>query len=102
MENPCTADPCGPNSECRNVGGVATCSCLHSGSPPRCGPSKSHYFTTVKDRSCETWYVFIYMIPLQHLTQLSTHYNRPTDSPALPGIEQLLLWLDFASVEDDP
>ena len=46
--------------------------------------------------------VFTYMIPLQHLTHLATHYNRPTDSPALPGIEQLLVWLDFASVEDDP
>lgn len=35
--------PCGPNSQCRDIGGVPSCSCLASyvGSPPNCRPECS-------------------------------------------------------------
>lgn len=38
--NPCVPSPCGPNSQCRNSGGVPSCSCLPEfiGSPPSCKP----------------------------------------------------------------
>lgn len=38
--NPCQPNPCGPNSQCREVNGQAVCSCLpeYSGSPPSCRP----------------------------------------------------------------
>lgn len=40
VENPCVPSPCGPNSECRNVNGQASCACRTSfiGSPPNCRP----------------------------------------------------------------
>lgn len=36
--NPCRPSPCGPNSKCRNINGLAVCSCLPNfiGSPPNC------------------------------------------------------------------
>lgn len=38
--DPCYPSPCGPYSQCRNVGGSAICSCLatYIGSPPNCRP----------------------------------------------------------------
>lgn len=38
--DPCNPNPCGPNSQCRQVNGQAVCSCLPSfiGSPPSCRP----------------------------------------------------------------
>lgn len=38
--DPCRPSPCGPNSECRNVGSNAQCSCLVGfiGTPPNCRP----------------------------------------------------------------
>lgn len=38
--NPCVPSPCGPNAECRDIGGVPSCSCLatYIGSPPNCRP----------------------------------------------------------------
>ena len=38
--NPCQPDPCGRYAQCRNVGGVAACSCLpgYIGVPPNCRP----------------------------------------------------------------
>ena len=38
--NPCVPSPCGPNSQCRNVGDSPSCSCLPNflGSPPNCRP----------------------------------------------------------------
>ena len=40
VTNPCSALPCGPNSQCREVNGQAVCSCLpnYIGSPPNCRP----------------------------------------------------------------
>lgn len=39
-EDPCTPSPCGPYSECRNTGDVASCSCSinYIGVPPNCRP----------------------------------------------------------------
>ncbi|XP_066901573.1 neurogenic locus notch homolog protein 1-like, partial [Halyomorpha halys] len=38
--NPCLPSPCGPNSQCRNIGMTPSCSCLpeYTGSPPNCRP----------------------------------------------------------------
>lgn len=40
---PCAPSPCGPNSQCRDIGGFPSCSCLVSyiGSPPNCRPECS-------------------------------------------------------------
>lgn len=40
MTNPCVPSPCGPNSQCRDVGNVPSCSCLpnYIGNPPNCKP----------------------------------------------------------------
>lgn len=40
VKNPCLPSPCGPNSECRDIGGGPSCSCLpnYIGSPPNCRP----------------------------------------------------------------
>lgn len=40
MKNPCLPSPCGPNSECRDIGGSPSCSCIpnYIGSPPNCRP----------------------------------------------------------------
>lgn len=37
---PCTPSPCGPHSQCQEVNGLASCSCMpeFSGSPPYCKP----------------------------------------------------------------
>jgi len=36
--NPCSPSPCGPNSKCQNVNGLAVCTCLPNfmGNPPSC------------------------------------------------------------------
>lgn len=38
--NPCVPSPCGPNSQCRDMGGAPSCSCLPEflGQPPNCRP----------------------------------------------------------------
>lgn len=40
---PCTPSPCGPNSQCKDIGGSPSCSCLSNfiGSPPSCRPECS-------------------------------------------------------------
>lgn len=40
IKNPCVPSPCGPNSECRDIGGSPSCSCLRQyiGAPPNCRP----------------------------------------------------------------
>lgn len=39
-KDPCVPSPCGPNSQCRNIGDSPSCSCLkeYIGSPPNCRP----------------------------------------------------------------
>lgn len=41
--NPCLPSPCGPNSQCRDIGGSPSCSCLptYIGNPPNCRPECS-------------------------------------------------------------
>jgi len=41
--NPCVPSPCGPNSQCRDIGGAPSCSCLvnYVGVPPNCRPECS-------------------------------------------------------------
>lgn len=41
--NPCIPSPCGPFSQCRDVGGSPSCSCLpeYQGAPPNCKPECS-------------------------------------------------------------
>lgn len=38
--NPCAPSPCGPNSQCKQINGVAVCSCIsgYFGTPPLCRP----------------------------------------------------------------
>lgn len=38
--NPCVPSPCGPNSQCRDTGHTAVCSCVQNyiGRPPNCRP----------------------------------------------------------------
>lgn len=38
--DPCVPSPCGPYSQCRNIGNVPSCSCLagYIGAPPNCHP----------------------------------------------------------------
>lgn len=40
VTDPCIPSPCGAFSECRDIGGVPSCSCLptYRGSPPNCRP----------------------------------------------------------------
>lgn len=40
VRDPCFPSPCGQNSQCRNVNGVPSCSCLptYIGAPPSCRP----------------------------------------------------------------
>ena len=40
ISDPCKPSPCGPNSKCREVNGIAVCSCdsEYIGSPPNCRP----------------------------------------------------------------
>lgn len=39
-QNPCQPSPCGPNSDCREINGSPSCSCLPEflGTPPNCRP----------------------------------------------------------------
>lgn len=39
-KNPCIPSPCGPYSQCKDINGVPSCSCLlnYIGSPPNCRP----------------------------------------------------------------
>ena len=38
--NPCQPSPCGPNSQCKDINGSPSCSCLPQfiGNPPNCRP----------------------------------------------------------------
>lgn len=38
--DPCLPSPCGPFSQCRDIGGMPSCTCLqqYTGNPPNCRP----------------------------------------------------------------
>lgn len=52
--NPCVPSPCGPYSECRNVGGSPSCSCLatYTGAPPNCRPECTINAECVSNLAC--------------------------------------------------
>lgn len=53
-QNPCFPSPCGPNSQCREVGDLPSCSCLpnYIGSPPSCRPECSVNSDCVSSLAC--------------------------------------------------
>ena len=52
--DPCLPDPCGRYAQCRNVGGVAACSCLpgYVGVPPNCRPECLIHSECPSNRAC--------------------------------------------------
>lgn len=52
--NPCLPSPCGLNAECRNIGGIPSCSCLIGffGSPPNCKPECVLNTECSNDKAC--------------------------------------------------
>ncbi|XP_026684041.1 LOW QUALITY PROTEIN: neurogenic locus notch homolog protein 1-like, partial [Diaphorina citri] len=55
ITNPCYPSPCGPYSQCRDIGGSPSCSCLpnYIGSPPNCRPECTSNATRMSnDRAC--------------------------------------------------
>lgn len=51
---PCTPSPCGPNSQCREVGSTAVCSCLpnYIGRAPNCRPECTINSECPTSRAC--------------------------------------------------
>lgn len=52
--NPCVPSPCGPYSQCRDLGGSPSCSCLeiYIGSPPNCRPECTVHSDCPSNRAC--------------------------------------------------
>jgi len=52
--NPCVPSPCGPYSQCRDLGGAPSCSCLanYIGVPPNCRPECSINPECQSNRAC--------------------------------------------------
>lgn len=52
--NPCYPSPCGPNSQCRDVGGIPSCTCLSEffGNPPNCRPECVINTDCSNDKAC--------------------------------------------------
>ena len=52
--NPCVPSPCGPFSQCQNIGGIPSCSCLpnYVGSAPNCRPECSINSDCTSDKAC--------------------------------------------------
>lgn len=52
--NPCVPSPCGPFSQCRNMGGYPSCSCLETyvGLPPNCRPECVINADCPSDKAC--------------------------------------------------
>lgn len=55
IRNPCQPSPCGPNSQCREISGLAVCSCVVGflGSPPSCRPECVINSDCPSDRYCQ-------------------------------------------------
>lgn len=54
--NPCAPSPCGPFSQCRDIGGSPSCSCQpgYVGSPPNCRPECTINSECSTNRACIT------------------------------------------------
>lgn len=52
--NPCVPTPCGPHSQCREIGDSPSCSCLpnYIGSPPNCRPECSINEECTRSEAC--------------------------------------------------
>lgn len=52
--NPCLPSPCGANSQCRDIGGAPSCSCLagYIGNPPNCRPECTINADCPSNRAC--------------------------------------------------
>lgn len=52
--NPCFPSPCGLNAQCRNIGGIPSCSCIVGffGSPPNCKPECALNTDCSNDKAC--------------------------------------------------
>lgn len=52
--NPCFPSPCGPNSQCRDIGGSPSCSCVpnYIGSPPNCRPECTNSAECPSNQAC--------------------------------------------------
>lgn len=54
QKDPCFPNPCGPNSQCRQINSQAVCSCLPSyiGNPPGCRPECVVSSECPQNRAC--------------------------------------------------
>lgn len=54
QRDPCFPSPCGPNSQCQNIGGTPSCSCLREyiGSPPNCRPECTIHPDCPSNKAC--------------------------------------------------
>ena len=54
VRDPCYPSPCGIHSQCRNINGIPSCSCLEAyiGSPPNCRPECSINSECSSDKAC--------------------------------------------------
>lgn len=54
VRDPCYPSPCGPNSQCRNVNGIPSCSCLptYIGAPPNCRPECTINSECTSNKAC--------------------------------------------------
>lgn len=52
--NPCVPSPCGPFSQCQDIGGISSCSCLpnYVGSAPNCRPECSINSDCTSNKAC--------------------------------------------------
>lgn len=52
--NPCIPSPCGPNSECRDIGDLPSCSCMQDyiGNPPNCRAECNIHSDCSTDKAC--------------------------------------------------
>lgn len=52
--DPCVPSPCGPYSQCRDIGGSPSCSCLldYIGQPPNCHPECVISAECVSNKAC--------------------------------------------------
>ena len=54
MLEPCEGDPCGRYAQCKDISGVAACSCLpgYVGTPPNCRPECLIHSECPSDKAC--------------------------------------------------